>query len=168
LMLNSVFLGISSSDIFIDDLDTPFSHETVALQKRRKALRQRLLLRSQQLLADSSSQNSPLVERLEIDIKSQGLAFGKIHSSLVGGRENCFFIKMPTGTTRIFASASHDERKCWLTRSKFARRPMEWEVVEEIIPPSESNGDFLPLWIISFYFTVICARLQLSTSECFF
>nr|CDS30228.2 hypothetical transcript [Hymenolepis microstoma] len=114
LMLNSVYLGTSSSDIFIDDLDAPFCSESVALQKRRKALRQRLLLRSQQPLIGSSSQNPG--ERLEIDIKSKGLKFGKIHSSLVGGRENCFFIKIPTGATRIFASASHDERKCWLTR----------------------------------------------------
>ncbi|VDL61603.1 unnamed protein product [Hymenolepis diminuta] len=114
LMLNSVYLENSSSDIFIEEPGTPSSTEPLVLQKRRKALRSRLLSRSQQPLTDPSSQNPP--ERFEIDIKGRGLEVGKIHSSLVGGRKNCFFIKMPTSDTRIFAAASQGERKCWLTR----------------------------------------------------
>ncbi|KAM3179591.1 hypothetical protein ACTXT7_000326 [Hymenolepis weldensis] len=119
LMLNSVYLENSSSDIFIEDSCTPSSTEPLVLQKRRKALRYRLLSRSQQPLTDSSSQNPP--ERFEIDIKGRGLEVGKIHSSLVGGRKNCFFIKMPTRDTRIFAAASQGERKCWLTRRDWRR-----------------------------------------------
>lgn len=114
-MLNSICLDNSSNDIFIDDPPTAGSAEPVFLQKRRKALRQRLLSRSQQPLMESSTyQGAP--EKIEIDIKSRGLEFGKLHSSLVGGRENCFFIKVPNGDTRVLAAASQEERKCWLTR----------------------------------------------------
>ncbi|KAM7540938.1 hypothetical protein Aperf_G00000020711 [Anoplocephala perfoliata] len=114
LTVNSVYLQKSCSNTSVDDPNASSPNDPTVTQQRRVGRRNRLFSSSQQPLNDPSGYNPP--EKCEVNIKSRGIDFGRIHSSLVGGRDNCFYVKTPTGDTRVFAAASQGERNCWLTR----------------------------------------------------
>lgn len=112
-MANSVCLQRSYAYAQTDEVSNIATSEPAMLRRRRLALRKRLLSRSRQPLDESTSNQS---QNHEIDIKNEGLEFGRLQASLLGGQEHCFYVKTLTGGTHIFAAASQDERNCWLTR----------------------------------------------------
>ncbi|KAL5966362.1 hypothetical protein TSMEX_005920 [Taenia solium] len=112
-MANSVCLQKSCANASTDEVDNITTSEPAMLRRRRLALRKRLLSRSRQPLNESASKQS---QNHEIDIKNEGLEFGVFQASLLGGQGHCFYVKTLTGETYIFATASQDERNCWLTR----------------------------------------------------
>ncbi|KAL5111125.1 hypothetical protein TcWFU_000251 [Taenia crassiceps] len=119
-MADSVCLQKSYVNSSTDEVGNVAPSELVMLQRRRLALRKRLLSRSRQPLDESTSSQS---QNYEIDIKNGDLEFGRFQASLLGGQEHCFYIKTITGETHIFAAASQDERDCWLASLRRTAKP---------------------------------------------